>query len=117
MERICRMCNENCKLSIMNIDGKYEVKGQKCEEGLQFIKKIIELDEDILTTLVRIKGSSETIVVPVKSSGPIKKNLHVECSKALSRLYIGPPVKIGDIICKNILNTGMDIICTKNINK
>ena len=71
--------------------------------------------EDILTTLVRIKGSNVFNVVPVKSSKPINKSLWIECSKALSRIHVGPPLKIGDVVCKNILNTGVDIICTKYI--
>lgn len=69
----------------------------------------------VLTTLVRIKGSDLCNVVPVKSSKPIDKKLWIECSKALSRIHVGPPLKIGDVVCKNILNTGVDIICTKNI--
>ena len=71
---------------------------------------------DILCTLVRIKGANSN-VVPVKSSKPIDKKLWVDCSRALSRIYVGAPIKIGDVVCKNILNTGVDIICTKNIEK
>jgi CxxC motif-containing protein len=74
------------------------------------------MKSDILTTLVRIKGSKYN-VVPVKSSKPIDKKLWIECSKALSRIYVGAPINIGDIVCKNILNTGVDIVCTKNIAK
>ena len=74
-------------------------------------------NEAILTTLVRIKGSELCNVVPVKSSKPINKRLWIECSKALSRIHVGPPIKIGDVVCKNILNTGVDIICTKNIER
>ena len=79
----------------------------------------LDFDEnkEILTTLVRIKGSDLCNVVPVKSSKPINKKLWIECSKALSRLHVGPPIKIGDVICKNIMNTKVDIICTKNIEK
>lgn len=72
-------------------------------------------DKDILTSIVRVKGSSIHDVMPVKSSKPIDKELWIECSKALSRIHVGPPMNIGDIVCKNILNTGIDIICTKNI--
>lgn len=71
---------------------------------------------DIFTTVVRVKGS-EYNVVPVKSSRSLNKNLWVECSKVLSRIHVRAPIKIGDIICKNILNTGVDIICTKSIDK
>lgn len=70
--------------------------------------------EGILTTLVRIKGAKYN-VVPVKSTRPIDKSLWIDCSKALSRIYVGAPIKIGDMVCKNILNTGVDIVCTKNI--
>ena len=72
-------------------------------------------DEAVLTTLVRIKGSDLCNVVSVKTSKPINKKIWLECSKALSRIHVGPPIKIGDVVCKNILNTGVDIICTKNI--
>jgi CxxC motif-containing protein len=74
-------------------------------------------DEAILTTLVRIKGSDLCNVVPVKSSKPLNKKIWIECSKALSRIHVGPPIKIGDVVCKNVLNTGVDIICTKNIER
>lgn len=71
---------------------------------------------DIFTSIVRVKGASCN-VVPVKSSEPINKNLWIECSKALSRLHIGAPIKVGDVVCKNILNTKVDIVSTKSINK
>lgn len=71
-------------------------------------------NKKIFTSIVRIKGSKYP-VVPVKSSQPIEKELLVECSKVLSRIHVGAPIKCGDIICKNILNTGVDIICTRSI--
>ncbi len=73
------------------------------------------MGEDILTTLIRVKGSDKYNVVSVKSSKPIPFDLWIECSKVLSRIYVGAPVEIGDVICKNILNTGIDIIATRNI--
>lgn len=72
--------------------------------------------KDIFTTIVRIKGG-KCNVVSVKSTEPIAKSSWIECSKALSRLYVGAPSRIGDVVCKNILNTGVDIVCTKNIYK
>jgi CxxC motif-containing protein len=71
--------------------------------------------EDIFTSIVRIKGPAGLGVVPVKSNRPIDKELWLECSKALSRVRVGVPIEIGDVICKNILNTGVDIVCTRNV--
>lgn len=75
------------------------------------------MKEEIFTSLVRIKGHSTYKVVSVKSSKPVDRKLFIEFSKVLSRIYASAPLKIGDIICRNILNTGVDILCTKNIPK
>lgn len=74
-------------------------------------------NKDIFTTVVRIKGSDRYKVVPVRSTGPIDKNLWLECSKCLGRIYMGGKISRGDIVCKNIMNTGVDIICTRGINE
>lgn len=73
--------------------------------------------EEIFTSLVRIKGDKKYKVVSVKSNKEVDRSLFIEFSKVLGRIYVSTPISIGDIICKNILNTGVDIICTKNIKK
>jgi len=74
------------------------------------------INKDVFTSLVRIKGNENHKVVSVKSNKPIEKHLWREFSKVLSRIYISTPIHIGDIICKNIMNTGVDIVCTKEID-
>lgn len=74
------------------------------------------MNKDIFTSLVRIKGNENYKVISVKSNKTIEKHLWREFSKVLSRIYVSTPINIGDIICKNILNTGVDIICTRKID-
>ncbi len=74
------------------------------------------INKDIFTSLVRLKSDLNYKVVSVKSNKPIEKDLWREFSKVLSRIYVSTPIYIGDIICKNIMNTGIDIICTKRID-
>ena len=73
------------------------------------------IDKDIFTSLVRLKSNPNYKVVSVKSNRPVEKYLWREFSKVLSRIYVSTPINIGDIICKNIMNTGVDVICTKEI--
>ncbi len=73
-------------------------------------------DKDIFTSLVRVKGNPDYKVVSVKSTKPIEKELWKELSKVLSRIYISTPIDIGDVICTNIINRGIDIVCTKKID-
>ncbi|GAA0734413.1 DUF1667 domain-containing protein [Clostridium oceanicum] len=115
-EFICDRCNKRCIITLE--DKKYDkIKGNQCNIGIDSAKSYNNnSNKGIFTSLVRVKGGKYN-VVPVKSNKPMEKRLWIDCSKALSRVYVGVPIKIGDVICKNILNTGIDIICTKNINK
>ncbi len=115
-EMICDKCDKKCILKIDKYTDKINVKGNLCNIGIESAELEINNNKDILTTLVRIKGSKHT-VVPVKSTKALDKNIWVECSKALSRIYVGAPIRQGDIVCKNILNTGVDIICTKSMTR
>lgn len=74
------------------------------------------MKDELFTSVVRLRGSKTHNVVPVKSSKPVEHDKWIEFSKILSRLYVSVPTKIGTVVCRNILNTGIDIICTKNIN-
>lgn len=76
---------------------------------------VMTVNEEVFTSVVRVKGSEKFNVVSVKSSKPVTISQWKEFSKVLSRIYVGVPAKIGDLICKNILNTGIDIICTRNV--
>lgn len=73
------------------------------------------MSKGIFTTVVRVKGNNKYKVVPVKSSSEVDKELWIELSKVVSRIYVSIPIKRNSIICKNILNTGIDILCTRDI--
>lgn len=74
------------------------------------------MGKDIFTSIVRVKGNDRHKVVPVRSNKEVEKSLWLELSKVLARIYVSVPIKSGSIICKNILNTDIDIISTKDIN-
>lgn len=72
-------------------------------------------DKEIFTSIIRIKENKEYKVVPVRTSREVPIEMWIEISKVISRLYANIPIKVGEVICKNILNTGIDIISTKDI--
>ena len=72
-------------------------------------------NKDIFTSIVRVKGNEKYKVVPVRTNKEVDKLLWIELSKVLARIYVSTPIKEGSIICRNILNTGIDVICTKDI--
>lgn len=72
---------------------------------------------EVFTSLVRVKGDDQHRVISVKSNKQVDRSVFIDFSKVLGRIYVSSPINIGDIICKNILNTGIDIVSTRKIEK
>ncbi|MFL0197943.1 DUF1667 domain-containing protein [Clostridium sp. WILCCON 0269] len=113
---ICNECNKKCTINVEMDKNDLKLANNVYTKKEYCTKLQVDNKYDIFTTVVRIKGANCN-VVPVKSSKPLDKSLWVECSKVLSRIHVGAPIKTGDIVCKNVLNTKVDIICTKSIDK
>ena len=62
-------------------------------------------------TPVKVSGGVHP-VVPVKSAKAVPKDKVKDCVKEIAKLEIKAPVKIGDVVCANILGTGVDIVAT-----
>uniref|UniRef100_UPI001BD5B50D DUF1667 domain-containing protein n=1 Tax=Tepidanaerobacter acetatoxydans TaxID=499229 RepID=UPI001BD5B50D len=68
----------------------------------------------ILTTTVLIKDS-EHLLLPVRSSAPLPKDMLQEAAKITRDYKVTPPIKRGDVIIANILNSGIDIVASRSI--
>ena len=53
---------------------------------------------------------------PVKTRTEIPKPLKIEVAKQPKTLSVTAPIRINDIIIENVLNTGVDIIATGNVD-
>ena len=68
----------------------------------------------MLTSTVKVEGG-RLPVVPVKSSVPVPKEMLFDCMTEINKVTVKAPVKIGDVVLKNILNTGADIVATNEV--
>lgn len=115
-EFTCIVCPMGCHLTVKEEKGQFIVSGNSCPRGKTY--GINEMTNPVrtITTTIRINGACAQ-VVPVKTSKPIPKSLMMEAMKEIAKTTIEVPVKIGDKAIKNILNTGSDILITKNMDK
>lgn len=114
MERqlVCICCPNGCHLKV-DIDNN-SVSGNKCARGKEYgINEVTNPVRIITTTAKVVNGSSP--VVSVKTKEPIPKELNFKCMEEINKVEVQAPVKIGDIIIENILNTGVNIVATKNV--
>jgi len=108
-EMICIMCPMGCNLFVETKGDEVLVSGNGCNRGVVFAKEEVSCPKRVLTTSVKTdKG-----VKACKTTAPIPKSLLFECVKEIEKLHF-KNVKFGQIIIKNVLETGVDVIVTAN---
>lgn len=108
---ICIICPRGCRLTV---DSQNNVTGNFCIRGKDYALKEINNPERALTSFIKVNNRLNT-VISVKTSGPIPKDKIFLVMEIIKQKSVIAPIKIGEIIIKNVLNLGVDIISTKEI--
>lgn len=114
-EVTCILCPIGCEIRVNRKDLSI-IDGAKCNRGIEYSKNEIINPKRIITTSILVKNG-DLPLLSVKTSKPIPKNKINQIIDIIKKKSISAPIEIGDIIIKNILNTGSDIIATKSIEK
>jgi CxxC motif-containing protein len=116
-EVTCIQCPMGCKIVVEIY--KQEVLGTKnagCSRGVEYaIKEIKSPVRDFFSTIKVNNG--KTPMLSVRSTKPVPKDLLLVCAIEISKLTVQAPIRIGSVIVKDILNSGIDIIATKSIEE
>ena len=113
-ELICICCPIGCHLKV-NVENK-KVTGNNCKRGETYGIDEITNPVRIITTTVKILNG-ELPVISVKTKLAIPKALTFKAMEAINDLTLEAPIKIGDIILENLLETGVDVVATKTVKK
>lgn len=111
----CINCPMGCQLTV-TMDGSEVVKveGNTCKRGDIYARKEVTNPTRIVTSSVRVKDG----VIPVvscKTKTDVPKGKMFDVIKELEHVEADAPVKIGDVLLKNVAGTGVDIVATKNV--
>lgn len=110
-EFVCIVCPRGCRLKI---DDELNVTGNFCPRGAIYAKEEVTAPKRIITSSIRVSNRNN-LLVSVKTSIAVPKEKMFDVMKEINKLKIDAPTHIGDVVYNNILNTGADIIITKEI--
>ncbi len=114
-ELTCIGCPMGCPLTVeLNQKEVVSVTGNTCKRGEVYAKKEVTNPTRIVTSSVMVEGGN-LAAVSVKTKEDIPKEKIFDCMKALKGVKVQAPVHIGDVIVKNVADTGVDMVATKNI--
>ena len=118
VELTCIGCPLGCRIEVMmNDKGGIElVTGNSCHRGDIYARKEVTAPTRIVTSSVRVYGSKEgERMVPVKTAADVPKGKIMDVIRDLAGVSVPCPVRIGDVLMKDIAGTGVDMIATKNV--
>ena len=115
-ELTCVACPIGCRVVIKPVGDGYEVTGNTCKRGETYAIEEYENPTRMVPTTVKIKGAFLNRL-PVITQKPIPKSKIFDCMEIVNKVEVKAPVKLGDIIVENILDTGIDIIATRSMKE
>lgn len=115
-ELICVNCPMSCRLTVQIEDGRVvSVTGNSCPRGKAYAETECIRPERILTTTVRIHGGIHR-VLPVISASELPLDRIMDAMAVLRDVQVSAPVRVGDVVCADILGLGVDIVAARSMN-
>ena len=112
---LCIDCPLGCRLEVEDGDGDdVEVRGFTCKKGKDYGKQEHRDPRRMMSTTVRVTGGVWP-KLPVRTASAVPKDKVHEVCRALRTVTIPAPVKMGHVVVADILETGVDIIATRDM--
>lgn len=119
----CTTCPSECLLTVeveRDADGHvaevHSVTGNSCPRGDKFAHQELTCPTRVLTTTVAVSGGGETLL-PVRTAEAIPLALHAQAMNLIRGLVVNAPIRMGDVVLENLLNTNIDLIASMNIDR
>lgn len=114
-ELTCIVCPMGCHLNVEQSEEGFKVEGNTCKRGEKYAVQELTNPTRVITTTVKLENSYLQLL-PVKTEDPIPKGMIFDIMEALDKVRVNAPVKVGDVIVENILDTGVDVISAKTMD-
>lgn len=110
MKLTCIMCPMGCEIEVTKNGSIYSVSGNNCKRGETYAIQEMTEPKRVVTAILKTR---DTGVLSVKTNVPVPKKMVMAVMNEINSLKV-KSAKLGDIVIKNVLNTGADIVVTSN---
>lgn len=118
----CTTCPSECLLTVeveRGADGAVtevrSVTGNSCPRDDKFAHQELTCPMRVLTTTVAVSGGDEALL-PVRTAEAIPLELHAQAMNLIRGLVVEAPIRMGDVVLPNLLDTGTDLIASMDID-
>ena len=111
---ICIQCPRGCHLEVDT--ETLEVKGNFCPRGKAYGQSEISAPKRTITSTVKVLHG-DIRRCSVRTSGPVDKAKMFHVMKEIDKIELVAPVEMNQVIIRNVLGTGVDVISTKKLER
>lgn len=119
----CTTCPSECLLTVeveRDANGAVvevrSVTGNNCPCGDKFAHQELTCPTRVLTTTVAVSGGDETLL-PVRTAEAIPLALHAQAMNLIRGLVVNAPIRMGDVVLEDLLDTSINLIASMDINR
>lgn len=114
-EITCIICPNGCHVTVtQKPDGTLDIEGATCKRGVEYATDEFLSPTRMLITTMRIEDG-ELPVIPVRSAKPIPKGKIFDAMDKVNETQCKAPVKMGDVVIPNLLDTGIDVVVSRDM--
>ena len=110
----CIICPMGCQLEITGQGANMKVTGNTCKRGEEYAKKELISPVRTLTCTVAVEGG-ERPLVSAKTAGEIPKADLLRSMQYVRRLTVKAPVKQGDILVRDFMKSGVNLVACESV--
>ena len=104
----CICCPKGCTVFVDAEDGRVlSVEGNGCEKGHAYAVQEAVAPMRVLTGIMRAEGCERPFAV--RTDRPVPKERMRECAAALKRVRPKAPIRIGDVVIRDLAGTGAGV--------
>ena len=117
----CTTCPSECLLTVVverdatgAVVEVHSVTGNNCPRGDTFAHQELTCPMRVLTTTVAVSGGNDALL-PVRTAEAIPLELHTQAMALIRGLVVNAPIRMGDVVLKDLLNTNINLIASMDI--
>lgn len=118
----CTTCPSECLLTVeveRDADGAvaevHSVTGNNCPRGDKFAYHELTCPMRVLTTTVAVSGGEA--LLPARTAEAIPLALHAQAMALIRGLVVNAPIRMGDVVLENLLDTNINLIASMDIDR
>ena len=110
----CINCPIGCRMTVETDGDKViSVDGASCKRGVDYARQEAVSPKRMVTAVVNVKDCQ--LPLSVKTACPIPKDKIFDCMNAIESAELQTPIRMGDVICRDVCGTGVDVVSTRDL--